>query len=99
MSNGEDMVNHPRHYEARVPGIECIEVARHFDFCLGNVIKYVWRAGLKGDAYAELEDLRKARWYLNDCIAQRERAWRKKYGAEGDSPEGEDGYPPTTPRR
>ena len=46
--NGEDMVNHPRHYEARVPGIECIEVARHFDFCLGNVIKYVWRAGLKG---------------------------------------------------
>ena len=86
--NGEDMVNHPRHYEARVPGIECIEVARHFDFCLGNVIKYVWRAGLKGDAYAGLDDLPKARRYLNACSAQRERAWGKRYEAEGDSTEG-----------
>ena len=64
-----DPVNHPAHYN-QVPGIECIDAVRHFNFNLGNVIKYVWRAGLKGDA---LEDLKKARFYLEDEIARREK--------------------------
>jgi len=60
-----DPVNHPAHYTSHESGIECIEVTRWMNFNLGNVMKYVWRAGKKGDA---LEDLRKARFYLQDEI-------------------------------
>ena len=60
-----DNVNHPVHYSETVPGIECIEVTRHFNFNRGNAIKYIWRAGYKSD---EIEDLKKAVWYLNDEI-------------------------------
>lgn len=59
----------PPHYKSHPSGIECIEVSAHFNFCLGNVIKYVWRAGQKGDA---LEDLKKARWYLDKEIELRQ---------------------------
>ena len=58
----EDVVNHPKHYTSNPSGIECIQVTENFNFNLGNVIKYVWRSGLKDDA---LQDLEKARWYLN----------------------------------
>lgn len=57
-----DAVEHPNHYTSRVPGIECIQVVQHFNFNRGNAIKYVWRAGLKGD---EIEDLRKAKQYID----------------------------------
>ena len=60
--SGSDVVTHPSHYVGPVPGIECIQVTQHFNFNRGNVIKYVWRAGAKGD---EIEDLRKARQYLD----------------------------------
>lgn len=63
----ESEVNHPRHYNIHPGGIECIEVVRHFNFNLGNVIKYLWRAGLKPGA-SQLEDLNKALWYLKDEI-------------------------------
>ncbi len=71
-SGGEsrEAVNHPAHYMAHPSGIECIQITEHMNFCLGNVIKYVWRAGLKGE---ELEDLRKARWYLDREIERRSR--------------------------
>lgn len=59
----DDQVNHPSHYQ--LLGIEAIDVVRHFNFNRGNAIKYVWRAGAKGD---EVEDLKKAIWYLNDEI-------------------------------
>jgi Protein of unknwon function (DUF3310) len=59
-----DSVDHPKHYNT-VPNIECIDVVRHFNFNRGNAIKYVWRAGNKGD---EIEDLKKAIWYLQDEI-------------------------------
>jgi hypothetical protein len=65
----DDPVNHPAHYTGHASGIECIEITRHMSFNLGNVIKYVWRADNKGKA---LEDLRKARWYLDDEIRRRE---------------------------
>jgi hypothetical protein len=62
----KEAVNHPAHY-TQVPGIECIEVTRHFSFTRGNAIKYLWRAGEKGNA---LEDLQKAVWYIQDEITQ-----------------------------
>lgn len=64
-----DPVNHPRHYNSHPSGIECIVIAEHFDFCLGNAIKYIWRASEKGDV---IENLRKARWYLDREIERLE---------------------------
>lgn len=61
-------VNHPPHYTAHPSGVECITIAEHFGFNLGNAIKYIWRAGLKGDV---IEDLKKARFYLEREIARR----------------------------
>ena len=63
----EDVVNHPEHYTAHPSGIECIQVTEHMGFCLGNAVKYIWRAGLKKD---KLEDLKKAVWYINREIEQ-----------------------------
>ncbi len=69
-----DAVNHPRHYTTHPSGVECITVTEHMNFCLGNAIKYIWRAGEKG---AALEELQKARWYLDREIARRELAAKK----------------------
>lgn len=63
----EDKVNHPRHYTNHPSGIECIEITQHHDFCVGNAIKYLWRAGIK-DTTTEIEDLRKAIWYIERKI-------------------------------
>lgn len=72
-----DNVNHPKYYCQHPSGIECIEIARHYPFAIGNAIKYLWRAGLKkeankSDKQKEIEDLRKAMWYINDYITQLE---------------------------
>ena len=56
-----DPVKHPCHYTDTVPGIECIQVTQHFNFNRGNAIKYIWRAGKKGN---EIEDLQKAKQYI-----------------------------------
>lgn len=66
----EDNVNHPSHYTSHPSGIECIQVAEHYNYCVGNAIKYLWRAGLKKDTNKDIkakriEDLRKAIWYIN----------------------------------
>ena len=63
-----DNVNHPKHYTAHPSGIECITITEHMGFCLGNAMKYIWRADLKNDA---IEDLEKARWYIEREIARR----------------------------
>lgn len=65
-----DDVNHPPHYNNHPSGVECIQVTEHHDFCIGNVIKYCWRAGFKAEGASELKDLKKARWYLDRKIAQ-----------------------------
>ena len=65
----DDPVEHPAHYTKHASGIECIQITRHMSFNLGNALKYIWRADLKGNA---LEDLKKARWYLDDEIKRRE---------------------------
>ena len=68
-----DNVNHPPHYNSHPSGIECIEIARHHNFNIGNTIKYLWRAGLKSeegmeDTDKQVEDLNKAIWYIKDEI-------------------------------
>ncbi len=64
-----DVVNHPPHYTKHKSGVECIQIVEHMNFCLGNSIKYIWRAGEKGD---KIEDLKKARWYLDREIQRLE---------------------------
>jgi hypothetical protein len=63
--NGQanDPVNHPSHYTEHPSGVECIQITEHMNFCLGNAVKYIWRAGLKNDN--AIEDLKKARWYVD----------------------------------
>jgi hypothetical protein len=63
-----DAVNHPKHYTQHPSGVECITVTEHMGFNLGNAMKYIWRADLKHDA---IEDLRKAKWYLEREIERR----------------------------
>lgn len=70
-----DAVNHPPHYTSDPSGVECIQITRHRNFNIGNAIKYLWRAGLKVDADRsvrdkEIEDLRKAIFYIEDEIAR-----------------------------
>ncbi len=65
-----DLVNQPPHYKQHPSGVECINITEHFNFCLGNAIKYIWRAGEKGK---NLEDLKKARWYIDREIKQQEK--------------------------
>ena len=63
----EDVVNHPNHYTSgKIEVIDFIEDQK-LGFHLGNVVKYVARAGKK-DKSKEVEDLRKARWYLDRKI-------------------------------
>lgn len=69
-------VNHPRHYNAHPSGVECIAIVEHMTFNVGNAVKYCWRAGLKGSPEElrakHLEDLKKARWYLDREIQRLE---------------------------
>ena len=57
-----DPVNHPAHYTSHPSGVEAIQITEHFNFNIGNAIKYLWRAGLKTDSTQI--DLRKAEWYI-----------------------------------
>lgn len=70
--NTEERVNHPKHYQ-HPSGVECITVARHHDFNIGNALKYIWRAGLKQEqgispTDKQIEDLQKAAFYIQDEI-------------------------------
>ena len=65
-----DMVNSPPHYSEH--GYECIDILEDlgyaYHFCLGNAIKYLWRCERKNG----LEDLKKARWYIDRAIKMKE---------------------------
>ena len=65
-----DPVNRPAPYTQHPSGIECIQITEHMGFNLGNALKYIWRCDLKVDA---IEDLKKARWYIDREIARLER--------------------------
>ena len=66
--NTSENVNSPSHYNQA--GIECIDAIKaslgdgYEDYCKGNVMKYLWRYKYKNG----IEDLKKARWYLNSMI-------------------------------
>ena len=62
----KEMVNHPDHYGGETNIYEAIKVidAWGLDFCLGNTVKYISRAGKK-ESDKELQDLKKALWYLS----------------------------------
>jgi len=60
-----DNVSHPPHYATGWSnGAEVIDITEHLSFCAGNVVKYVCRAGRK-DPGKHVEDLEKARWYID----------------------------------
>lgn len=74
-NSSDDRVNHPSHYTwlKKLCGIEVIDITRHMNFNLGNVIKYVLRSGHKSeegmsDKQKRIEDLKKAVFYLNNEI-------------------------------
>ena len=69
----------PAHYR-QGSGVECIDVVRYLPFSQGNAMKYVWRAGHKDDIK---QDLDKALWYVNDCIAQKSGVPIMEVSAEG----------------
>lgn len=64
----DNIVNNPPHYTQHPSGVECIQITEHMGFCLGNAIKYIWRADLKDDA---IQDLEKAKWYIEREITLR----------------------------
>lgn len=71
-----DPVNHPKHYNSHPSGVECITVTEHMSFNIGNAVKYLWRAGLKG---ATEQDLDKAIWYIK---REKERISRENRSSE-----------------
>ncbi|MEM7301877.1 MAG: DUF3310 domain-containing protein [Pseudomonadota bacterium] len=75
---GSDAIN-PDHYKSHPSGVECITIAEHMNFNLGNALKYIWRAGQKGDA---VEDLEKARWYLEREIARSMNMAREEHSSK-----------------
>lgn len=58
-----DNVNHPKHYNSHPSGVECVTIREHMPSNIGDVFKYLWRAGLKDSAPTH-EDYNKAVWYL-----------------------------------
>jgi hypothetical protein len=77
-----DMVNHPPHYkDGWSNGAEIIDITEHLNFNRGNCVKYVARAGKKSES-TEVEDLRKALWYLTRELDRLER--QNTYGGHRD---------------
>lgn len=64
MTNTEDMVNSPKHYTGYSMVVEPIIICKELSFCIGNAVKYIVRAGLKGAPEKELEDFKKAGYYI-----------------------------------
>lgn len=69
----KETVNHPDHYGGKENPYEAIKVILAWDleFCLGNAVKYISRAGKK-DPEKEIEDLKKAIWYIEKYISSKE---------------------------
>ena len=71
MAEEKEKINHPEHYGGKENLYEAIKVieAWQLGYCLGNVIKYICRAGKK-DNTTEKEDLKKAKWFLKRRISE-----------------------------
>ena len=78
MENNKEMVNHPSHYGGAENVYEAIKVIESWDldFHLGNTVKYISRAGKK-DTDKELQDLKKAMFYLERKIKNLENSLEK----------------------
>lgn len=84
MRHLNDAVNHPSHYtDGKIEVIDFIE-DKNLDFCLGNAVKYISRAGKK-DPTKEIEDLKKAVWYVNRRIQELEQEAESEEVNEDDS--------------
>lgn len=84
MRHLNDAVNHPSHYtDGKIEVIDFIE-DKNLDFCLGNAVKYISRAGKK-DPEKEIEDLKKAIWYINRRIQELEQETESEEINEDDS--------------
>lgn len=64
LGEGEDKVNHPKHYNSHPSGIEAIRICRHMPANIAAAMKYLWRTEHKNG----VEDLKKAIWYIADQI-------------------------------
>jgi len=71
-----EKINQPEHYQSKT-GLTVHDVIEAWDlnFALGNVIKYTLRAGKK-QGENEIDDLKKAKWYLQEIISKREKGMR-----------------------
>ena len=66
-----DPIQKASHYNWHPSGAECFDIVRHFNFCKGGAIKYLWRAGRKGDGVEfELKDLKQGRRLIDEEIAR-----------------------------
>lgn len=68
-----DPVHHPKHYTSHPSGVECIDVTKHYNFQIGNAMKYLWRQGLKDEkgldpVEKQIQDCEKAIWYIQSYI-------------------------------
>jgi hypothetical protein len=69
----DDPVSHPKHYTSHPSGVECIDITKHYNFQVGNAMKYLWRQGLKNDpgldpVEKQIQDCEKAIWYIQSYI-------------------------------
>lgn len=85
MGMENDEVEHPVHYQwlRELAGIEVIDITRHMNFDLGCACKYILRAGRKvahgqSEKQAMIQDLKKARWYIDDEIKRLENDHNKQ---------------------
>jgi hypothetical protein len=70
-----DNVEYPKHYNSHPSGIACIDITEHMNFCIGNAIKYLFRHEYKGG----VEDLKKAKWYIEREIDRLKRVSQEEY--------------------
>ena len=75
MKRPNKAVDRPPHYNLHPSGVECIEITRHMSYNLGNAMKYIWRADLKGEP---VQDLEKAAFYINDEVKLRRGKYKKR---------------------
>ena len=68
-----ESIDHPPHYTMHPSGVECIAITEWMNFNLGNAMKYIWRSGHKLGVN-DIEDLKKARWYLDREIQRLEKS-------------------------
>lgn len=65
------VIDKNKHYTTHPSGVECITITEQMGFCLESAVKYIWRANEKGNA---IEDLQKAKWYIEREIARRSKS-------------------------